>query len=521
MKRRPSIPTLATAVVLSWSVAPSVCWAEAGDLDPTFGVGGKVMTDFAANFDVANALAIQADGKIVVVGRAASLSVSEAALARYDPDGTLDASFGSGGLVTTPVGTGVSEWLDVAMQADGGIVTAGVAFTSGSYNFTVARYLPSGMLDASFDTDGVATTPFPPGAATIGGLVIQADGKIVVAGQLFVGAGRDFALMRYTPNGMLDPGFGTGGIVTTSFPGSGDEEALSVAIQADGKIVAAGRADSATRFAEFALARYNANGSLDATFGSGGRVVTDFATSADIANDVVILADGKILAVGQTYRSAVGFDFALARYNPDGSPDTGFGTSGLVASNVGSPTDIAYAVAIQPDGKPVVAGRFGFGSTTDDFVLARYNQDGRLDGGFGTLGVVTTDFASRSDEGHDVALQSDGRIVVAGVANFGGSTGPDFAVARYEGISTPDELIADLMDLVQSFDLPGGIETALLVKLEAAQEALDAADTAAACAALKSFIYQVKALAGKKLTIDQASQLLALAFEVRALLDCP
>ena len=523
MKTRLLLPARVPVVLaMSLTLTPTVCLADAGDLDPAFGIGGKVTTDFASSFDVANSVAIQADGKIVVVGRAANSVSSDAALARYNPDGSLDASFGTNGFVTTNIPTNLfsdSEWFDVAIQTDGRIVTAGLVLTGIATlrDFAVARYNLDGSLDTAFGTTGVVTTPFPFNSDRVSSLAIQADGKIVVAGLLFVTVGRDFALMRYNSDGSLDTGFGTNGVVTTSFPSSSDEEVLGVAIQADGKIVAAGRAVFA--LADFALARYNPDGSLDTAFGSNGRVTTDFALSADFANDVVIQGDGKILAVGQTFRSGLGFDFALARYDPNGSLDSGFGTNGLVIADLGSGLDIAYAVAIQPDGKLVLAGTFGAG-LANDFALARYNPDGSLDGSFGSNGHVTTDFTSSSDIAHGVALQADGKIVAVGVTSVSGGTGPDFALARYEGRG-PQEQIDDLMMFVLSINLPPGIENSLIVKLEDAQQELEAGNIAGACDDLGAFINQVQAQAGKKLTTDQANQLVAAASEIRALLGCP
>jgi uncharacterized delta-60 repeat protein len=195
------------------------------------------------NSDYARALVQQADGKLVAAGRTDTATGTDFGLARYNPDGTLDASFGAGGVVTTDIGGGDDFAHALAVQADGKLVAAGVAPTQTGSSFALVRYNPDGTLDASFGTGGMVTTDFNGGANA---LIVQVDGRLVAAGQ----AGEDFGLARYHPNGTLDSTFGTGGTVTTDFAGSSDA-AFALAVQADGKLVAAGGTGSA-----FALARY-------------------------------------------------------------------------------------------------------------------------------------------------------------------------------------------------------------------------------------------------------------------------
>src|SRR5262245_24661714 len=214
---------------------------SAGALDPTFGTGGKVTTDLqGSSQDDGQAVAVQADGKIVVAG---SFQGIDFAVVRYNADGTLDATFGTGGKVITNFGPG---------------------FTT----------------DAAQD------------------LAIQSDGKIVVVGSSTNSVGTDFAVARYNADGTLDASFGTGGLVTTNFGGTSLDAAQGVAIQADGKIVVTGSSNSASPQDDFAVVRYNADGSLDTGFGTGGKVTTDFAGSIDDAFAVALQADGKIVAAG-------------------------------------------------------------------------------------------------------------------------------------------------------------------------------------------------------------------------------
>ncbi len=379
----------------------------AGDLDTTFGTGGKVTTDFGG-FDYGYSTIVQSDGKILIAGGNGNFSV-----ARYNNDGSLDTSFGTSGKITTDFG-GNDFGRSVILQADGRIIVAGI----GNGDFSVARYNSDGSLDTSFGTGGKVTTDF--GGFDNGySIALQADGRIVVAG----GNG-DFLVARYNSDGSLDTSFGGTGKVITDFGGS--DSGYSVVLQADGKIIVAGVGNGI-----FSVARYNSDGSLDLTFGTDGKLTTDFGGS-NITYSIVLQADGKIVVAGESSN-----DFTLVRYNNDGDLDTSFGTGGKVITDFGG-SDFGFSVALQADGKIVVAGRvvtktvdpsFPFPISTSDFAVARYNSDGSLDTSFGTGGKVITDFGGFDDIGYSVALQADGKIVVAGFSNG------DFALARYEGVS--------------------------------------------------------------------------------------
>ncbi|MGW3624911.1 calcium-binding protein [Streptomyces sp. NPDC000880] len=421
---------LGAALVL---FCPGVALAAPGDLDPTFGTGGKVTTDFGSGSDFADA--VQADGKIIAAGGSDSSGSRDFALARYNTDGSLDTTFDTDGKVTTDFGSGSDDVaLGVAVQADGKIVAAGLSNSGGSYDFALARYNTDGSLDTTFDTDGKVTTDFGGSGDEAHGVALQTDGRIVAVGQSGSGGVEDFALARYNTDGSLDTTFDTDGKVTTDFGSGTDDEARGVALQTDGKIVAAGLSNSAGDY-DFALARYNTNGSLDTTFDTDGKVTTDFGTSDDQAYGVALQTDGKIVAAGQSDPGGIS-DFALARYNTNGSLDTTFDTDGKVTTNFAGSDDGAFGVALQTDGKIVAAGQSGSGGI-DDFALARYNTDGSLDTTFDTDGKVTTDFGSGSDDAaFGVALQTDGKIVAAGFSDSSGNS--DFALARYQdGGSAP------------------------------------------------------------------------------------
>ena len=391
---------------------PAVALAAPGDLDPSFGTGGIVITSFGGS-DVASAVVIQPDGKLVVAGRTNIAGNTVFALARYNPNGGLDPTFGTGGLVTTDFGS-TDQAFAVALQGDGKIVTAG---RRGS-DVIVARYNADGSVDSSFgSTTGRVITNFGATEQALA-LVLQPDGKIVVAGRTNRPAPNgnfDFALARYEAAGTLDLTFGTAGLVTTDFGGSVDR-AFAMALQPDGKLVVAGDSD-----ANFALARYNSNGSLDPGFGTGGKVITSFG-GTDQASAVILQPDGKIVVAGQT-DTGVSIDFALARYLPDGSLDGAFGSGGRVTTNfTGTSDDLGAAVVLQSDGKIVVGG-----TSEDNFALARYTPGGALDTTFGSAGTgtVTTNLGGE-DLLHAMALQADGAIVAVG------ESADRFALARYQ-----------------------------------------------------------------------------------------
>jgi uncharacterized delta-60 repeat protein len=422
--------------------------AADGALDPSFGSGGFVTTDFgdgSATSASPRAVAIQPDGKIVVAGDDSSQIV----LVRYNPDGTLDAAFGNGGIVTTKSGGPpfLSSAVAVVLQPDRKIVVAGRVPGSGATGsksgFGIARYNPDGSLDTSFGDGGEVRTDFgiPADARA---MVLQPDGKMIVAGGVQSGFFNGFALARYNSNGSLDPSFGSGGtVITTNFTASNlSGLANALTLQADGKIVAAGTfGRPPSLFVPlttdgFALVRYNANGTLDPTFGNGGKVTTVF-NSNEQATGVAFQPDGKIVASGGTSPPGVGkIHFALARYNADGSLDPTFGAcgSGKVTTDIESHgNDTASNFTLQPDGKIILADGF------DGFVLARYNPNGSLDTSFGAGGEVISSAGGLVGGIRAIALQRDGKIVaVAAAYNLDDSAHRVWTVARYQNtIITP------------------------------------------------------------------------------------
>ena len=458
-RKATAVLVLALALGADLWLAPA--HAAAGDLDPAFGTGGKVVTDLSRDgrSDEANAVALQPDGRIVVAGSAEGAAGTDAVVARYRPDGNLDSTFGTGGRVVTDLSrTGRSDQArTVLVQPDGRILVVGTAFGGGA-DFALARYRSDGTLDPTFGTGGRVTTDVSGGDGMAAAAALLPDGRIVVAGTVFSATGADFALARYRPDGTLDPTFGAGGTVRVDVSGTGSHDfAEAVALQPDGRIVVAGSADVhiGDGFANeaFALARFRPDGTLDPGFATGGRATTDFGLEAptrpgsarDVAFSVALQPDGRIVAAGAAAvppRRSFGSDsvFALARYQPDGTLDPGFGNGGKVTTAVGDADGSAAEVLVQPDGRLVAIGSAAMGDPFDErtvFALARYQPDGSLDATFGSGGTATTSLGAHSEAAAG-AVQPDGRVVAAGSTTTGSTS--DTALARYLGTPPPDVL---------------------------------------------------------------------------------
>jgi uncharacterized delta-60 repeat protein len=432
------------------SYRPRLEWLETrcllsgpGSLDTTFGSGGIVMTSLSNPGDQAFASVLQPNGDIVAVGGTISGSHHKStpafALVRYTPSGNLDTTFGSGGEVVTVFGGTDAHAYAAALYPNAGTGNDGkIVAVGGNGNVQLARYNPNGSLDTTFGNGGEVSTALSNSAYGYS-VALQSDGKIVVGGALLVNAGLnvwDFVVLRYNVNGTLDSTFGAGGEVTTSLGPTTHDGINSLEIQSDGKIVAGGEAEVNNQF-DFGLARYNANGSLDSTFGSGGIVSTAWSSQSEIFG-LALQSDGKIVAVGSVSVPS-GNEWAMARYNTGGTLDTTFGSGGLVATNMPSPgTCKATAVAIQSNGEIVAAGNApGNGTVPPSFGVATYTAAGALDPGFGGTGVVTTAIGTGAKAASVLVQPADGKVVVVGWAGDASKSGaPDFAVARYIGTTT-------------------------------------------------------------------------------------
>jgi len=369
-------------------------------LDNTFGTAGLVNTSLGSFGNMCNSVVIQGDQKIVFGGTAKSSSFSDYnfAIARCNSDGTLDNTFGTGGKVVTPIEPG-SEGNSVAIQSDEKILLGGYS----GWFISLVRYNSDGSLDTTFGTGGKVITDIDGYySETCKSVAIQSDGKILLGGygQHNSSDVPYFILVRYNTNGTLDTSFGTDGKVIGRI-GYG----RSLLIQDDGKILLGGGSNFT-----FALVRYNTDGILDTTFGTGGEVITAVGSSSE-GNSLAIQSDGKIVLGGYANNN-----FALVRYNLDGSLDNTFGLDGKVTTVMGN-YSAGKSIGIQNDGKIVLGGY-----AESDFGLVRYNSDGTLDNTFGNGGKIITPIGV----GNSLAIQNDGRIVMGGDAYNG-----DMALVRY------------------------------------------------------------------------------------------
>jgi uncharacterized delta-60 repeat protein len=422
---------LLAGVLLCWNV-PTRVQAEGGELDVAFGDGGKLTADNGRN-EAAYAIVLQPDGKIVVAGTMESKKKGfDFAIARLYGNGSFDEAFGDEGSTSVDFFGSNDSAYAVAIQSDGKIVAAGEAYNTATRDsdFAIARFNTDGSLDPSF---GKVATDFFGLADCIFAMAMQSDGKIVAAGMTnsTASGGFDFALARYNPNGSLDSSFGSGGKVTTDFF-NGSDICYAIAIQPDQKIVAAGYMSD-----NFALARYNSDGSLDTTFGTEGETNIDFWGAQDYAFAIALQPDGKILAAGYAESFFSGIDFALARLNYDGLLDDSFGSLGRITTDFFGDNDAVLGLAIQPDDKILAAG-FATASAGKDFALVRYNTDGGLDTTFGSAGQVNTDLMGGDDLGFGLALTPKGRAMVTGYTI--GEENQDFAIACYRAYTVVPQI---------------------------------------------------------------------------------
>ncbi len=432
---------------------------------PQFAAGsGRLTTEIGTGTDYAQRGALQPDGKIVLAGWTYNGPFADLALARYNPDGSLDLSFGTAGKVTTIAGAYEDNAYGLALQPDGKILLGGYSHNGSVSEFALHRYNADGSLDPTFGSAGKVVTTVAGGGSIALNMALQPDGKILLAGYVTIGS-EDFALVRYNSNGSLDASFGTGGKLVTPVGASGDF-GRSVITQPDGKIVLAGYSIVGGS-EDFSVVRYNEDGSLDTSFGDSGKVFTPVGSSSDFGISAVLQSDGKIIVSGTTWIGS-NYDFGVARYNGDGSLDTTFGGGGKAVVHVSNDKDEGHSLALQPDGKIVIGGRT-FNGTDDDLSLVRLNADGSLDASFGAGGTVILRASSGLDIVHSIMIEAGGRIVIGGAASNG--TDLDFLVARLNADGTLDNSFGNVAALNGA---PTHVEGGAPVILDAAVSVYDA-----------------------------------------------
>jgi len=425
-------------VIIAFITSIPKVFGAGGDLDTTFNSTGIVTTQIGVGLgsnDHARAVAIQNDGKIVVGGYTSNASDYDFAIVRYYPNGSLDESFGTSGIATTPFGTGWVEAEEITIQPDGKILLAGSVDNGASIDFAIVRYNNDGTLDSGFGSGGIVITNIQY-SDFMRGLVLQPDGKIVIVGRLhnYANNHSSILIVRYNNNGTIDTSFAGNGWVNITLDNYEDSPD-DITIQPDGKLIVVGNYNDSTtdRNIVFAL-RYLSDGTLDSTFDFDGIVTIPIGLGATYANSVKIQSDGKIV-IGGSAGTTFGEDFTVIRLLSDGTLDTDFNSSGIVTTPMCTDADIGYSVSLQSNGKIVLGGRSWNGETTD-FALAQYNPDGSLDDGFNSDGRVITGIGNNTSGAFDVAIQPNSKIILVGT-NYSGETGADFAVVRYIGDSDP------------------------------------------------------------------------------------
>jgi uncharacterized delta-60 repeat protein len=431
------------------AVTSASAWAAAGQLDKSFSGDGKRLLTFTANpSDTGEGVAVQANGRIVIVGGTdvGGSAGNEFTIARLRPGGSLDHTFSGDGKRLLSFGPGRDDsGFAVAIQADGRIVVVGLSENSSAVSdFAVARLKSNGNLDHSFSGDGKRFVGF--GDASDDdrafALALQGDGRIVLAGAANLGgaSGTDFAIARLRPNGSLDPSFSDDGERVQSFGnGSATDQAFDVAVRG-GRIVVVGTTLQGTTSFDFGIVALKPDGTLDPTFSSDGKRLQSFGAGAvqDQGTAVGIRPDGRIVVAGDTDADPGPFvrpDFAVARYRVDGTLDPSFSGDGRREIAFGSNSDFARALALQRDGATVVAGGAVLTSPDSAFAVARLTPAGKLDNSFSGDGKRLQSFeaGSGAEAANDVAIQRNGAILAVGNSAQGPPSGTDIAIARFLG----------------------------------------------------------------------------------------
>jgi uncharacterized delta-60 repeat protein len=360
------------------------------------------------------------------------------AIARYLADGSLDTSFAGDGTRTIKMSEGADFVTDLAIDDQDRIVFAGYARVGArrNFDFALARLLEDGTLDHAFGSRGRVRTNFGSTSDRAHAVSLDSQGRIVLVGETDSGEPNDFndfAVARYEPDGDLDPTFDGDGKVVTDIDEA--DMANAVAIDRRDRIVAAGQSFNQVTFTDIVVARYQVDGNLDSGFAGDGVAIADIDNSGEIASDVALASGGKIVVTGETTAGEAPNNFSLARFDSGGDLDTTFGQSGTVVTDVRQTDDRSFGIDIDGDGRIVVAGGCEepddqFGSR--DFCVVRYDATGSPDSAFGSGGIVVTAFSPDDDAAFDVVVDAADRVVAAG---FSDEFNLDFAVARYLGES--------------------------------------------------------------------------------------
>ncbi|MDQ4065635.1 MAG: hypothetical protein M3161_06270, partial [Actinomycetota bacterium] len=428
------------ALALLFVTVPSTALPAPGSLDPSFDGDGRVVTVPPDQWGyLPRAMTIDDAGGIIVTGATLNLETQDEDifLARYRPDGVLDDSFGSSGIVTADLG-GDEGTFDVEVDPAGRIVVAGNSWTAGAFSAVVARFTSSGAPDVTFASEGFLTTRFDGAQASASALEVLDTTQIIVAVGIWTTQeydSRHSTIVRLNENGSLDPTFGDGGVGELAPPNFGIAD---IAIDDQQRIVAGGSTTSG--HTDIVVLRYSATGTIDRAFGTDGWTRVDFADQSDYFSEIAIDGEGRI--VGSAY-VATGFptsdDLGAIRLLPDGSRDRSFSDDGKVAIDFGTQSDVGSGLALDRNDELIVVGSTPHNAVErepNDFAVARIAADGSIDRTFSGDGKVRTDFAGGWDSAFDAEIDADGNVVVTGLTRpprSGYQFAGLIAIARYIG----------------------------------------------------------------------------------------
>ncbi len=438
---------VAACCILAAAILAAAAFAAAGDLDQGFSGDGKKTFGFRPGAITDNAFGVVAEGngKIVVGGYTIPDGIdARFAVARLNPGGGFDQTFAGDGRRTFLFGDGTDPEYGaaIAVQPNGRILIVGSVSTGAGFSVGVARLKGDGTLDHSFAGDGRKTFAFPganffPPDDEPTRVAVQSNGKIVIAGySARTGGARDMAVARLKTDGSFDHTFSADGRLTFGFGnGARDDEARGLAIQPDGRIVLGGLSVGPGPNTDFAIARLNPGGGFDQTFSGDGRRTFGFGNGRrdDFGNDLALQGDGRAVIVGQSYQAGKGSEWAVARLTLNGGLDPGFSGDGrrIVGFGNGGKFDVAASIA-PAGGRIVLAGLVTRPATFEDFAAVRLNGSGGLDPSFSGDGRRVIALGGGSDQAGGVAIQRNGRIVVAG-ETYQGAADTEFGVVRLLG----------------------------------------------------------------------------------------
>ena len=408
----------------------TICFAQSGYPDLTFRDHGQIVDHLGGTLDFLKTIELQDDQKILAAGFSNAGSTRDMAVVRYLSDGSRDSTFGTDGLVLIDFAQGSDACNAIVELNDGRILLAGDVQAGNDYDYGVTRLFSDGNIDSTFGINGKVITDIGGAYEIPYAMKVQQDDKIVIAGHSPGNGGdADFAMVRLYPDGKVDSTFGEAGIVKTNITRS--DEARDLAILPNGRIILAGFTTSlGSDMADFAMIRYLSDGSMDKTFGVGGMAITDLEGfgRGDYANSMLIEADGKIVLGGAAnFAPGAEGDLGMVRYKPDGERDSTFGVNGVFIHGLAS-NDKIESIARQSDGKYILSGVTNV-LFSQDWLLARVNNNGTLDTSFGDEGLIVSSFAGDGDWASDVLIQKDSRIVQAGYN--GDFTKLDFILERF------------------------------------------------------------------------------------------